>query len=141
MAVRRRPRSPQATRDDSVLPEAEMEVLSVLHARGEAAAREVRDALAAWRPMTHASVLTLLGRLEKKGLVWRHKAVAGKAYVYGARPAADRLYPGLVRRLLRRVFSDDPARLVASLLEAKAPSARELDEIRTVIASMESRRR
>jgi BlaI family penicillinase repressor len=138
--VRRAARSPLARADDSVLPEAEMEVLCVLHARGEAEAREVRDALSPYRPMTHASVLTLLGRLVAKGLVWRQKGTVGKAYVYGARRSAGQVYGGLLRRILRRVFANDPARLVASLLEARRPTDHELGQIRALIDDMGRRR-
>ena len=61
-----------------------MEVLAVLHARGEADARAIREALERYRPMSHASVLTLLGRLEAKSLVQRRKGEVGKAFVYSA---------------------------------------------------------
>ena len=117
-----------------------MEVLCVLHARGEAEAREVREALAPYRPMSHASVLTLLGRLEGKGLVWRQKGQVGKAYVYGPRRSASQVYGGLLRRILRRVFANDPARLVASLLEAQKPTEAELREIRALIDGLQKRR-
>jgi BlaI family transcriptional regulator, penicillinase repressor len=135
MAMRRKPRSPDAPADD-VLPEAEMEVLAVVHTRGAAGASEIREALQPFRPMTHASVLTLLGRLEAKGLVSRTKAEVGKAFVYRA-TAPKRVYGGLMRRIVKRIFADDPARLVATLFEARKPTKGELEQIRELVEKME----
>jgi predicted transcriptional regulator len=113
-----------------------MEVLAVVHTRGAVDASEIRKALKPFRPMTHASVLTLLGRLEAKGLVSRTKAEVGKAYIYSA-TAPKRVYGGLMRRIVRRIFADDPARLVATLFEARKPTEDELQQIRELIAEME----
>lgn len=115
-----------------------MEVLAVLHTRGASDAREIRQALEPYRPMSHASVLTLLGRLEAKKLVTREKAAVGKAFVYTA-TAPRRVYGGLMRRMVRRIFADNPAQLVASLFEARKPTKGELDEIRELIARMEKK--
>ena len=139
MAMRRKARSPEASPKEQLLPEAEMEVLAVLHARGEADARQVREDLASFRPMTHASVLTLLGRLEAKELVTRRKADVGKAYVYAATRSPKPMYRSLVRRVVRRIFSNDPARLVAALFDAKPPTADELRQIRELVESMEKK--
>ena len=64
------------------LPEAEMEMLACLQRKGEATARELREALRPFRPLAHPSVVTLLQRLEAKGLVSRDKGNVGKAFVY-----------------------------------------------------------
>jgi len=139
MAVRRKARSLEASPKEQVLPEAEMEVLAVLHARGEADAREVREALEAYRPMSHASVLTLLGRLEAKELVTRRKGEVGKAYVYAAARSTKPMVRTLVRRMVRRIFANDPARLVASLFDAKPPTRDELRQIRELVEKLEKK--
>lgn len=139
--MRRKARSQEASPKEQILPEAEMEVLAVLHARGEADARAVREALAAFRPMSHASVLTLLGRLEAKELVTRRKADVGKAFVYAPAKSPKPMYRSLLRRVVRRIFSNDPAQLVASLFDAKPPTADELRQIRELVESMEKEKR
>lgn len=116
-----------------------MEILAVLHARGDADARAIREALASFRPMSHASVLTLLGRLEEKGLVARRKAPIGKAFVYNAVRSPKPLYRNLLRRVVRRIFANDPARLVASLFDAKVPTREELRQIREIVEELEKR--
>lgn len=139
--MRRKARSEDASPKEQILPEAEMEVLAVLHARGEADARQVREALAAFRPMSHASVLTLLGRLEAKELVTRRKGEVGKAFVYAAARSPKPMYRSLLRRVVRRIFSNDPAQLVASLFDAKPPNADELRQIRELVEAMEKEKR
>ena len=141
MPIRSRARSPQAQPGEQLLPETEMEVLAVLQARGEADAREIREVLAAWRPMTHASVLTLLGRLEAKELVARRKSGVGKSFVYFPTRRSGRIHRTLLRRILRRIFSNDPASLVASLFDAKVPTKDELQQIRDLVDEIERRKR
>jgi BlaI family transcriptional regulator, penicillinase repressor len=130
---------PNSRTADQSLPDAEMEVLAVLHLRGSSDAAEIRDALKPYRPMTHASVLTLLGRLEEKGLVTREKAPVGKAFVYSA-TSPRRVYGGLMRRMVRRIFGNDPAKLVATLFDARPPTAAELRQIRELVERMEKRK-
>jgi predicted transcriptional regulator len=139
MAVRRKARSIEARESEQILPEAEMEILAVLHAHGDADARAIREALASFRPMSHASVLTLLGRLEEKGLVARRKAPIGKAFVYNAVRSPKPMYRNLLRRVVRRIFANDPARLVASLFDAKVPTRDELRQIREIVEELEKR--
>ena len=139
MATRRKARSHDAQPNEQILPEAEMEVLAVLHVRGEIDAREIREALEAYRPMSHASVLTLLGRLEAKELVSRRKGTVGKAFVYAAAKSPKPMYRSLVRRIVRRIFANDPARLVASLFDAKPPTRDELRQIRELVEELEKR--
>jgi len=117
-----------------------MEVLSVLHVRGEADARQIRDELSTFRPMSHASVLTLLGRLEAKELVTRRKGEVGKAFVYSATKSPKPMYRTLMKRMLRRIFANDTAQLVASLFDAKPPTDEELRQIRELVEKMEQRK-
>ena len=75
---------------DDALPDAELEVLACLWQKGEATARDVREAMASYRPLTHSAVSTLLARLQEKGLVGRRKGPVGKAFLFRAtdRPSA-----------------------------------------------------
>jgi predicted transcriptional regulator len=136
MSPRRRPRSPDNPGDDS-LPEAELEVLACLHAAGEAEAAEVRRRLSPFRPMSHASVLTLLRRLERKDLVRRRPAATGKAHLYRAVPEPGATYRGVAGRLLRRVFAGDAVSLVASVFDGRPPDAEELARLRALVAELE----
>jgi BlaI family transcriptional regulator, penicillinase repressor len=125
---------------DRRLPDAELEVLSCLHRRGEATARDIREALWDQRPMAHGSVLTLLGRLERRGLVTRKKGPSGKAFVYMPTGRTTATMRPVMKRLVDRVFAGSPVDLVASLFETRPPTQQELDQIQRLVRDLRRKR-
>ena len=89
------------------LPNAELDVLGCLWKRQLATAREIRETMKSYRPMAHGSVVTLLKRLEAKGLVTRRKGRVGKAFVYRATRRPEPTCRGILRNLLDRAFGGD----------------------------------
>ncbi|MGH9176271.1 MAG: BlaI/MecI/CopY family transcriptional regulator [Vicinamibacterales bacterium] len=122
------------------LPEAEQDVLAALYDAGEATARDIRERLSAERPLAHASVVTLLGRLEDKGFVKRRKADTGKAFVFSPTYARGRTFGPALSRLVRRAFRGNSAALVASLFESRPPDAREIEELEALLTDWRGRR-
>ena len=122
------------------LPDAELELLAALSRAGEATARELRDALASYRPMAHGSVLTLLGRLEAKALVAKRKGETGKAFVYRPTAAGRAAFQPVVRNFLRRIFGGSSVSFVASLLESTPPTAQEIDELKRLVEDLRPRK-
>ncbi len=124
-----------------LLPDSELDVMSCLWREGSATAREIRDALEDRRPMAHATVCTLLKRLEEKGFVSRAKASRGKAFVYRAELQPN----GPARRLLQglrdRLFGGDAVALVASLMDSRPPSADELSDLEQLVKDLKQRGR
>ena len=122
------------------IPDAEADVLAALFEAEEATARQIREALARKRPMAHGTVVTLLKRLEERGLVRRRKGDAGKAFIY--RPAKEhaRTFGPLVSALVQRAFGGKPTALVASLFETRAPSTQEIDELETLVQRLKKQR-
>lgn len=118
---------------DPKVPDAEADVLSVLFDAEEATARTVRELLAKRRPMAHGTVVTLLRRLEERGLVKRRKADHGKAFIYRPTKAHGRTFGPAVTTLMRRAFGGKPAALVASLFETHPPSHQEIDELEALV--------
>ena len=115
------------------LPAAEMEVLACLHNLGEVTVAEIRAALQKHRPMAHGSVITLLKRLESKGLVNRKKGTVGKAFIYFTKQKRRHTFQGVVRDLVQRIFHGDGAALVASLFETQPPTPEEFDKIQRIL--------
>ena len=118
------------------LPAAELDVMTCLWNVAAATARQVRETLHDRRPMAHASVCTLLSRLEAKGLVVRQRAPAGKAFLYRAAVQPDRAHRRLVRDLLDRVFGGNGVALVASLLETRPPSEAEIAQLERLLKDL-----
>ena len=115
------------------LPDAEMEVLAYLWNQRKATAREVREALAHYRPMAHGSAVTLLKRLLGKGLVKREKAKTGKAFIYRPTRQPGPTYRKILGDLLQRIFSDDGVALVSSLFDSRPPTADELEQLQQLL--------
>lgn len=122
------------------VPEAELEVLALLERGGPTTARRVREGIAAWRPLGHSSVVTLLNRLEERGLVERTDEREGKAFIYRAVARREATAQPLLRRLVQRVFGGNPLALVASLFETRPPTERELEELERMVEELKARR-
>lgn len=123
------------------LPVAELEVLACLWRRGPSSAREVRHAMAAYRPMTHGAMVTLLKRLEEKRLVAKTKAATGKAFIYRAVHAPEPTYSSLMGRIRQRIFGGNVTSMVASLFESGAPDAEELAELEAMVVRLRASQR
>ena len=122
------------------LPDAELELLAALCRAEEATARELRDALDEYRPMAHGSVLTLLGRLEKKRLVGKRKGDQGKAFVYRATDAGRAVFQPAVKGFVQRVFGGSSVNFVASLFESAPPSADEIEQLQRMLDELRAKR-
>ena len=122
------------------LPDAELEVMACLWQEGPLTARQVREKLQAHRPLAHASVCTLLGRLEAKRFVTREKGPVGKAFVYRARTQPAQTHRQLLGGILDRVFAGSGVALVASLFETKAPSLAEIAELEALLKDLRAKR-
>ena len=138
--VRRQSRSPAAPPDAGLLPEAELELLAFLHAHGESDPGTVRQAVHAFRPLSHSSVATLLRRLEGRGLVVRRKAPSGKAFLYRATQEAGSTYRGVLARLVKRVFRGDRMSLVSTLFDARKPTEAEIAELQDLVDRLQGPR-
>lgn len=123
---------------DDRIPDAELEVLACVQRRGRATAREVREELESWRPLSHSSVMTLLGRLADRGLVDRERG-EGREYIYHATATREEALGPIFRRLLNRVFEGDAAAMTASLFQTRPPEPDELERLERLLDDLRSR--
>jgi predicted transcriptional regulator len=119
--------------DENQLPDAELEVLACLWKHGQLTVRSIRERMKDYRPMTHAAVSTLLKRLQDKGLVARKKGPVGKAFLFRATTNPRKTYRRIVDDLIERIFNGSGAALITALLEARPPSASELEELQKLL--------
>jgi predicted transcriptional regulator len=80
-------------------PPLELLCLSALWSMGEGRVKDVRRLVSASRPLAYTTVMTVLDRLARRGVVTRSKA--GRAFVYA--PAVSR---DAMRRLALQEFLD-----------------------------------
>lgn len=124
---------------DYGLTELQLDIMTVLWARGEATAVEVREALLPERELAPTTVSTLLSRLERKGVV-AHRS-EGRQYVYRAAVEEARVRRSLVgefTEMADRLFAGDVAELVTQLLAASDVGPDDLARVRKMIEQREA---
>jgi predicted transcriptional regulator len=80
---------------------------------GEGTVREIRDLLAARRPRAYTTIMTIMDRLARKGVVERVKA--GRAYVYRPRLTAEDARAQALGQVLESFFGGSQEALLAQL--------------------------
>lgn len=111
--------------------EAELEILRVLWAKGEATVRDVHDVLNVERPMGYTTVLKTMQIMTEKGLVARTEA--GKAHIYHATMAESAMQGQLLKDLSDKLFSGSFAQLAMHALAMETSSDEDLRQIKALI--------
>lgn len=91
----------------------ELDCMNTLWPLGAATVREIRDRLAERRPRAYTTIMTIMDRLARKGVVERHKA--GRAYIYRARLSAGEARSQAVAQLVENFFGGSKEELLAQL--------------------------
>lgn len=118
--------------------EAELAILNVLWARGEATVRDVHEALYGVGG-SYTTALKLLQVMHGKGLVVRDERQ--RAHVYRAAVSRNGTQKRMLSDLALRLFGGRPAQLAISALGGDAPpSDAELREIRMLLDRIEQQR-
>ncbi len=112
---------PKSTRD--VPPPLELLCLRTLWSLGEATVKEVREMVARSRPLAYTTIMTVLDRLARKGMITRRKA--GRAFLYSAKASRDSMRRTALRELLEGFFDGSEEQLIEFLRgdEARAVAA------------------
>lgn len=117
-----------------MLTERELDVMTVLWAKGSATASEVREALD--DDLAYNSVLTMLRILEEKGHA-RHEE-EGRAFRYFPRTAQKTASRFALKRMVSRLFGGSPKLLVTELVRDRTLS---VDDLRALRALLDERLR
>ncbi len=117
----------------------QLEVMRTLWAKGRATTAEVQQALAPTRPLAYTTLATVLGRLERQGIVVR--CDEGRAAVYEPAVSESDVGHSVVSDLLARLFAGRPSELVSHLLESQTIDSAELARIKSLVAEHETKRR
>jgi BlaI family penicillinase repressor len=97
----------------------ELDCMNTLWPVGEATVREIRDRLAERLPRAYTTIMTIMDRLARKGVVTRHKA--GRAYVYRANLTAEQARAQAVGQVVQNFFGGSKEALLAQI--GASPSA------------------
>ena len=86
----------------SELPDLELSCMKILWEAGDLTVKEVRDRLHPQRPLAYTTIMTVLDRLARKGVVSRRKV--GRAHLYHVEFPRAEARSRAVRRLLDYYF-------------------------------------
>src|SRR4030088_85609 len=117
--------------DELSLGDREVGVIGVLWDIGDGTVTEVRDRLPV--DLAYTTVLTILRKLEAKGLV-RH-TVEGKAHRYIPRVAQKSARRTVLGRLIDKLFDGSPEQLLGHLGEAHTRSPAAVKRMRQRLAA------
>ena len=91
----------------------ELDCLNTLWPMGEGTVREIRDRLAARLPRAYTTIMTIMDRLARKGIVERRKT--GRAYVYRANLTAEEARSQALGHVVDKFFGGSKDALLAQL--------------------------
>jgi BlaI family transcriptional regulator, penicillinase repressor len=99
----------------------ELDCMNMLWPMGEGTVREIRDALAPRRPRAYTTIMTIMDRLARKGVVERRKT--GRAYTYRPNLSAETARAQALAQVIESFFGGSKESLMAHLDEPHAPRA------------------
>lgn len=91
----------------------ELDCMNTLWPLGEATVREIRDRLAERRARAYTTIMTIMDRLARKGVVERRKT--GRKYVYRARLSAEEARAHALLQVLENFFGGSKQSMLAQL--------------------------
>lgn len=122
------------------LSPAQAEIMEIVWQRGEVSARDVRMALNESddaRDLSRSTVRTLMERIKEKG--WLNHRLYGRTFLYSAaQPKKERLTQK-IREVVETLCDGRPEALVATLLDDRGISHKDLQSIREMLDAAEQR--
>ena len=91
----------------------ELDCLNMLWPMGEGTVREIRDALAPRRPRAYTTIMTIMDRLARKGIVERRKN--GRAYIYKPNLTAEDARAHALAQVIDSFFGGSKESVIAHL--------------------------
>jgi BlaI family transcriptional regulator, penicillinase repressor len=91
----------------------ELDCMNTLWPVGQATVREIRDLLAPRRPRAYTTIMTIMDRLARKGIVERRKV--GRAYIYRPNLSAEDARAQALGQVVENYFGGSKAALIAQL--------------------------
>jgi predicted transcriptional regulator len=114
-------KTPSPRRSVLDLAPLELDCMNTLWPMGEGTVREIRDGLAARRARAYTTIMTIMDRLARKGVVERRKA--GRAYIYRPNLTAEEARAQALGQVVENFFAGSKEALIEQL-NGQLPPAR-----------------
>jgi BlaI family penicillinase repressor len=118
--------------NDPKLGDLQHAIMRVLWEHGESSVSDVHLALLEERGLAPTTIATMLGKMQKKGVVRRR--TVGRQFRYSPAVSEAEVQRSMVTELTERLFDGNAAALVNHLLVAQQIDRKELQEIQRLIA-------
>jgi BlaI family penicillinase repressor len=116
------------------LTDLQLDIMRVLWEAGEASIADVHRALKA-RHLAHATVATLLSRLEKKGAIAH--TTEGRQFIYRPVLKQAEVRKSMMARVRDVLYAEDVPALISQLLSDRNITREELDHVKALIEAKE----
>jgi len=117
--------------------ESELEILQILWEKGEATVRDIHDVLEKVKDTGYTTTLKLMQIMTEKGLLERETST--RTHVYKPLLSREKTQESFLNKMLNGLFKGSEARLVLGALDQKAPSEKELQQIREYLKQFDNR--
>lgn len=99
----------------------ELDCMNTLWPMGEGTVRQIRDQLAGRRPRAYTTIMTIMDRLARKGVVERRKF--GRAYIYRPSLSAEEARSQALGQVVENFFGGSREALLSQLVGSSAQVA------------------
>jgi len=99
----------------TVLPKFELEIMHVIWDKGKATIQDVKDALSEQHPGAYSTFITVMRRMENKGILKHEMHEDGKTFVYKPLISREEVSASMVQDIYHRMFRGSSERLFDAL--------------------------
>jgi BlaI family penicillinase repressor len=124
----------------TILSRSELEIMHVIWDRGKATVQEVKDALSEVHPGAYSTFITVMRRMEEKGILEHEMHEDGKTYIYKPLVSQEEVSRSMFRDIYHRLFLGSSERLqdaIDTLFREEEITPEEIQRLKELIAEKE----
>ena len=121
----------------TILSKSELEIMHVIWDRGKATVQEVKDALSEVHPGAYSTFITVMSRMEKKGVLAHEMHEDDRTYVYRPLVSREEVSRSMFRDIYYRLFRGSSEQLqdaIDALFQKEEVTPEEIQRLRKLIA-------
>lgn len=118
-----------------ILGPLELEVMKIIWSKNEATVQEVLIELNKQNNYAYTTIMTIMNRLDKKGILTRNKV--GKGYLYKARYNQDELVQQTSSEKVEQILGNYGDIAIAQFVDAVGHNPDQLNKLKQLIQSLE----
>ena len=99
----------------TVLPKFELEIMHVIWDKGKATIQDVKNALSEQHPGAYSTFITVMRRMENKGILIHEMHEDGKTFIYKPLISREEVSSGMIQDIYQRLFRGSSERLFDAL--------------------------